>query len=243
VKAFISDVHSNLEALRQVLDDAMHQGVDEVYCLGDLVGYGPNPRECLDLLMDLRLRVVLRGNHDDAVIHEPHGFSPSAKRALQWTKNELEADAPAAVAARRRFLEQLPLTYTEEDLLFVHASPRDPLHEYVRPQHARDMAKMGTLFWFVKRCCFMGHTHEPGIFIDDDHKHFHPAEIGDTYRLGSSKVMCNVGSVGQPRDRDKRACYVLFDGNTIFFRRVEYDMAATRKKVRAIRDLDWSYWK
>jgi len=155
----------------------------------------------------------------------------------------MEADSAGARAARRRFLQNLPATHTERDLLFVHASPRDPLNEYVHPQHAKDQGKMGTLFWLVKRCCFMGHTHVPGIFVEDQHRYFHPAEIGDHYRLGSSKVMCNVGSVGQPRDGDKRACYVLFDGNTIFFRRVDYDMAATRKKIRAIPDLDWSYWK
>jgi predicted phosphodiesterase len=241
MKAFISDIHSNLEALQPVLDDAMQQGAEQVYCLGDLVGYGPNPRQCLDLLMDLRLPVVLRGNHDDAVFHEPQAFSPSAERALRWTKEQLEADA--ASAARRRFLASLPAKHTEADLLFVHASPRDPLHEYVHPEYATDPGKMGTWFWLVRRCCFMGHTHVPGIFVADQHRYFHPSEIGDCYRLGSSKVMCNVGSVGQPRDADKRACYVLFDGDTIRFRRVDYDMAATRKKVRAIPELDWSYWK
>src|SRR5271166_5226466 len=118
----------------------MQQGAEQVYCLGDLVGYGPNPRECLDLLMDLRLQVVLRGNHDDAVINTPAAFKPAAERALQWTKKELEADSPGARAARRRFLQNLPATHTERDLLFVHASPRDPLNEYVHPQHAKDQS-------------------------------------------------------------------------------------------------------
>jgi diadenosine tetraphosphatase ApaH/serine/threonine PP2A family protein phosphatase len=243
MKALISDIHSNVEALKRVLDDAMQQRAEQIYCLGDLVGYGPNPRECLDLLMDLKLQVILRGNHDDAVINEPEAFKPAAERALHWTRRALEADSPGAGVTRRHFLQRLPFTHTEQDLLFVHASPRDPLNEYVHPQHARDPGKMGTLFWLVKRCCFMGHTHVPGIFVEDRHQYFHPADIGDYYRLGSSKVMCNVGSVGQPRDGDNRACYVLFDGDTIFFRRVEYDMAATRKKVRTIPDLDWSCWK
>src|SRR5262249_1737796 len=162
------------------------------------------------------------------------GFSAAAERALAWNKLEIEAPNPSAEAAARRlrFLSRLPLTHQEGDFLFVHGSPRDPLHEYVYPEQARDQAKMGVLFWMVPRCCFMGHTHRPGIFTSEFQFH-KPTEIGDFYRLGSGKAMCNVGSVGQPRDGDMRASYVLLNGDTIYFRRVEYDVATTRKKVKA----------
>jgi diadenosine tetraphosphatase ApaH/serine/threonine PP2A family protein phosphatase len=244
MKALLSDIHANLEALRAVLDDAMRQGAEEIYCLGDLVGYGPDPRECLDLVIDLEISLVLRGNHDEGVLREPTDFAKAAERALLWTRKQLDGsgEEPEVAERRRRFLEELPLKHQEGDLLFVHASPRDPLNEYIRPDQARDPVQMSVHFWMVERCCFMGHTHIPGIFTNDFH--FQAAgTIDGPYRLQGSKVLCNVGSVGQPRDRDKRACYVLFDGETIRFRRVEYDIAATRKKVRALRDLDWSYWK
>jgi diadenosine tetraphosphatase ApaH/serine/threonine PP2A family protein phosphatase len=94
----------------------------------------------------------------------------------------------------------------------------------------------------VPRCCFMGHTHIPGIFTEDCH-FYSPDELGQSYRMGSQKIMCNVGSVGQPRDGDLRASYVLLDGTEIIFRRIPYDFAGMRKKVKAVRDLDFSMWK
>src|SRR5262249_4277817 len=100
----------------------------------------------------------------------------------------------------------------------------------------------GVLFWMVSRCCFMGHTHVPGIFTHDYH-FYNPAELGGSYRLGRDKVMCNVGSVGQSRDGNTQASYVLFDGNHITFRRAAYDFTAMRKKVKAVRELDFSMGK
>jgi diadenosine tetraphosphatase ApaH/serine/threonine PP2A family protein phosphatase len=244
MKAIISDVHSNWEALQAVLQDIAVHRADEVYCLGDLVGYGPNPREVIDLLLDLDFPVVLMGNHDEAVFKEPLGFSATAQNALRWTRQQLLSPfpTPAAAERRQRFLAGLPKTHREGNLLFVHGSPRDPLNEYVYPEHVRDPAKLGVLFWMVPGCCFMGHTHLPGIFTHDSH-FFEPDELGGSYRLSGQKVMCNVGSVGQPRDGDVRASYVLFDGNSIVFRRVPYDFAAMRKKVKAVPALDFSMWK
>jgi diadenosine tetraphosphatase ApaH/serine/threonine PP2A family protein phosphatase len=243
MKAIISDVHSNWEALQAVLQDIAAYRATEVYCLGDMVGYGPNPREVIDLLIDLDFPVMLKGNHDEAVFKEPLGFSRSAQRALVWTREQLLAPLPTPEAAsrRQRFLAGLPQTYRDGDVLYVHGSPRDPLNEYVYPEHVRDPAKFGVLFWMVPHCCFMGHTHLPGIFTEDCH-FYTPEDLGHAYRLGGPKVMCNVGSVGQSRDGDTRASYVLFDGNDIIFRRIPYDFATMRKKVKAVRDLDFSMW-
>jgi len=244
MKAIISDIHSNWEALQAVLQDIAAHKAAEAYCLGDLVGSGANPREVIDLLIDLDFPVVLMGNHDEAVFKEPLGFSATAQRALRWTRDQLLEPIPTREAAdrRRRFLSGLPQTRREGDVLFVHGSPRDPLNEYVYPEHVRDQGRLGVLFWMVPRCCFMGHTHLPGIFTHDYH-FYTPEELGGSYRLSGEKVMCNVGSVGQSRDGDTRASYVLFDGTNILFRRVPFDFAAMRKKVRSVRDLDFSMWK
>jgi predicted phosphodiesterase len=243
MRAIISDVHANWEALQAVMHDIALHRVADVYCLGDLVGYGPDPGRCLDSLIHLELPLVLRGNHDHAVLGEATGFSPVARRALDWTRAQLLGpDQNPEVAERRRnFLTKLPETHLEGDILFVHGSPRDPLNEYVFPQDAGNSVKMAVLFWMIPRCGFLGHTHMPGIFTDSGH--FFPAEHAEGYQLGREKIFCNVGSVGQSRDGDQRACYVLLDGDVIRFRRIEYDMAATRKKVRSVDALDDRWWR
>lgn len=244
MKAIISDIHSNWEALQAVLQDAARHGAREVYCLGDLIGYGPNPRECLDLIRYLEFPVVLMGNHDQAAIGQPHGFNPRAMEALNWTKKELFSPGPGPADGpeqRRRFLAQRPLTHQEGDFLYVHGSPRDPLHEYVYPEDASNARKMGEIFSRVTRYCFMGHTHIPGIFTPD--LCFHSSEeLSNGYRLNGDKILCNVGSVGQSRDGDARACYVLIENDVIQFRRIRYEMNVTAAKTRAIPQLDESMW-
>jgi diadenosine tetraphosphatase ApaH/serine/threonine PP2A family protein phosphatase len=243
MKAIISDIHANWEALQAVLQDAARHGARDVYCLGDLVGYGPNPRECLDLLQFLEFRVVLQGNHDQAVIGQTRGFNPHAEETLRWTKHELRTPLPddESVERRRRFLCQLPFSYEEDDFLFVHGSPRDPLYEYIFPTDATDARKMGQIFVQVPRYCFVGHTHLPGIFTPDLH-FYSMEELDGTWRLSDGKMICNVGSVGQPRDNDWRACYVLIDGDTIRFRRVSYDIIRTVEKIRAVPELSDAAW-
>jgi predicted phosphodiesterase len=242
VKAIISDIHGNLEALQTVLADIEKQQVDEIYCLGDVVGYGPNPRECIDLVM--QCRVVLLGNHDQGAMFDPEGFNPPAERAIFWTRSQLEApDGDLALKERRwSFLAERPRTFRENGYLFVHGSARNPLNEYVFPEDVYNQRKMDRIFALVERYCFQGHTHVPGIFTEgqsDDVYRFHaPDEIGYSYRLNGRKILCNVGSVGQPRDGDWRACYVLLDGETIRYRRLEYDLEKTVRKIYNIADLD-----
>jgi diadenosine tetraphosphatase ApaH/serine/threonine PP2A family protein phosphatase len=235
--AIISDIHSNLEALRAVLEDIALHDAEAIYCLGDIIGYGPNPRECLDLAQ--QWPVVLLGNHDQAVMFDPSDFNPIAERATMWTRRQLEAPVPNRDQSELRweFLSERPLLYREGDFLFVHGSPSNPLNEYIFPEDIYVPRKLERIFSQVERFCFHGHTHLPGIFTEDL-QFYSPEEIDYGFELGDSKLLCNVGSVGQPRDGDPRACYVLIDGNRVRFRRVAYDVEATVKKIYAAPDLD-----
>ena len=145
MKAIISDIHSNLEALQAVLEDARQHSVQEIYCLGDVVGYGPNPRECLEAVM--KCPVVLLGNHDHAVLFDPMNFNPAAERATYWTRSQLEAPVPTRQAADERwaFLGDRPKKHQEDGLLFVHGSARNPLNEYVFPEDVYHPAKLNAL--------------------------------------------------------------------------------------------------
>src|SRR5262249_42618305 len=233
----LSDIHSNLEALEAVLEDIAAHPVEEIYCLGDTVGYGPNPRECLDLTMDWP--VVLLGNHDQAVLFDPRDFHPIAERATLWTRKQLEAPIRNRDASEQRweFLAERPLSHRDGDFLYVHGSPSNPLNEYIFPEDIYSQRKLERIFGQVEHYCLHGHTHLPGIFTEDLQFHS-PEEIDSPFPLGGQKILINVGSVGQPRDNDWRACYVLLDGNTIQYRRVEYDVDTTVKKIHAIPELD-----
>jgi len=236
-RALISDIHSNLEALTGVLDDIDRLGITEIYCLGDVVGYGPNPRECIDLCLDLSVSIL--GNHDQAAIFDPDGFNPVALRAIYWTREALEARQGAAAENNRRwdFLGELPRFRSEDEFLFVHGSPRDPTNEYVFPEDVYNQRKMDILFDRFDRYCFQGHTHIPGIF-SAGHHFTSPEECGHEFKLAEDKIMVNVGSVGQPRDGDPRACYVVLTEHVLTFRRVDYDFDVTIKKIYDNPDLD-----
>ena len=196
-RAIISDIHSNLEALEAVLADIREQGIEEVYCLGDIIGYGPNPRECIDRVMNCNICIL--GNHDQGALFDPEGFNSGAERAIFWTRDQLEQQIGSAADNARRwdFLGELPRNHRENGFLFVHGSARNPLNEYVFPE-----------------------------------------DIGYEYRLTDEKVLVNVGSVGQPRDGDHRACYVVLDDETVYFRRLEYPLEQTIEKIYGIPELD-----
>ncbi|RUL83086.1 metallophosphoesterase family protein [Tautonia sociabilis] len=209
-RALISDIHGNLEALEAVLDDIQDQQVDEIFCLGDIIGYGPNPRECIDLVIQ-RCSVTLLGNHDEGALFDPNGFNIGAERAIFWTRDQLETGGDASQRERRwDFLAELPRTHRTGPFLFVHGSPRNPLSEYIFPEDIYNHRKMERLFQLVERYCFQGHTHVPGIFTES-YQFYAPEEIDYEYALGDGKVMINVGSVGQPRDGDNRACYLILE--------------------------------
>jgi predicted phosphodiesterase len=247
-RAIISDIHSNLEAFEAVLQDIRAQGITEIYCLGDIIGYGPNPRECIDLVM--QCNVTLLGNHDQGALFDPEGFNTGAERAIFWTREQLESPRgdPEQNARRWEFLGELPRNRREEGLLFVHGSARNPLNEYVFPEDIYNDRKMQNIFGLIERYCFQGHTHVPGVFVQGGAFTFNsPDEIDYRFRLGDEKTMVNVGSVGQPRDGDRRACYVVLEdvagsnGSKTYdvnFRRVEYPFEQTIEKIYKISDLD-----
>lgn len=235
-RALISDVHSNLEALRVVLDDIKQQGIAEVYCLGDVIGYGPNPRECLDLVR--QLPVCILGNHDQAAMFDPDGFNPVALRAVYWTREQLEQGGSASeINARWDFLGELPRSRDEGTCIFVHGSPREPTNEYVFPEDVYNQRKMQALFDRIQHRCFQGHTHIPGVFTASG-DFLSPEEFDYEYQLTGDKLMVNVGSVGQPRDGDPRACYTILNEGTLTFRRLEYEVETTARKIYRESDLD-----
>ena len=236
-RALISDIHSNLESLEAVLADIRAEGVSEVYCLGDVVGYGPNPRECIDRVMGCQL--CLLGNHDQGALFDPEGFNSGAERAIFWTRNQLEDTGGDAGDRHRRwdFLGELPRNHQDGELLFVHGSARNPLNEYVFPEDIYNKAKLEKVFALVQRHVFQGHTHVPGVFTES-YNFLSPEELNYEFRLPEEKTMINVGSIGQPRDGDPRACYVVLEDNLVHFRRVEYPLEKTVEKIYAIPELD-----
>jgi predicted phosphodiesterase len=236
LRAIISDIHANLEAFEAVLADIRQQGITEIYCLGDIIGYGPNPCECIDLVI-ASCPMCLLGNHDQAALFDPEGFNASAERAVFWTRKMLENSKGPAAEKRWEFLGELPRMVRESNILYVHGSARNPLNEYVFPEDIYNQRKMERIFALVEQYCFQGHTHIPGVFTESLN-FLSPEEIDFRYELGPQKVLINVGSVGQPRNGDSRSSYVILDGNTVSFRRVEYNFEATRQKIYDNPDLD-----
>ncbi len=236
MRAIISDIHGNLEALETVLSDIKGQGITEIYCLGDIVGYGPNPRECIDLVKQ-NCQVTILGNHDQASLFDPEGFNAGAERAIFWTRAALEAGDANGNEERWEFLGELPRMRRENELLFVHGSARNPLNEYVFPEDVYNQRKMERIFGLVDHYCFQGHTHIPGVF-SEDYNFLSPDEINFKIELSDRKLLINVGSVGQPRDGDNRSSYVILDDRTVHFKRVPYDFEKTISKIYPIPDLD-----
>lgn len=233
--AIISDIHANLEALTAVLEDIQRQGVREIYCLGDIVGYGPNPCECLQQVMDLPC--VILGNHDAALIEDPkEEHSESVLASVNWTKQQLY-DCFGEVAFE--FIRSRPRSCQRSDAMFVHGSPRDPTYEYVFRMDWHNTPKITDLFNRFDRICFHGHTHIPGVMTPE--AFIRSSDCDNVFQLGTIPALINVGSVGQPRDGDSRACYVIYSDETVTFHRVPYPIDVTREKILAIPELDDSF--
>ena len=207
MRAIISDIHGNLSALSAVLSEIRSLGAEEIICLGDIVGGGPHPGECIDLVMQ-NCSIVVRGNNDPVIRAESTGRP--LEGGLSSTSRE---------RARISFLQGLPDQATDGDLLFVHGSARNPLIEYVFPEDINNPQKMERIFSLIPRYCFHGHTHIAGLFAGTQ-RHFRPADIGHKYTFGEEKLLINPGSVGQPRDGDRRPAYATLDGQELQFRRV-----------------------
>ena len=225
----VSDIHGNLEALQSVMADAESRaGFDEVWCLGDTVGYGPDPAACLDLLRGYSLHMVA-GNHDYAAVGKMsvETFNHAAATAARWTASQLDA-------ADFDFLSALPLTIDREPFTLVHGSLRAPIWEYLLDSNSA----LGTFELLTTRYCLVGHSHIPFLCRENWGAPLF-GEFSEEVEFGlrEERLIANPGSVGQPRDHDPRPSYAIFDdqSNTLQRRRVSYDIAATQRKMRWVR--------
>jgi diadenosine tetraphosphatase ApaH/serine/threonine PP2A family protein phosphatase len=236
--AVISDIHANIDALTPVLADIEARGIKEIVCLGDIIGYGPEPLLCLDTVMQ-KCQWALMGNHDFAVLFEPTSFNAVAESAAFWTRRQFEFE-PDPVVRRRRweFLGGLKIREKWNGALWVHASPRRPINEYIFPDDVVTAPlKMQQIFDRVELRCFVGHTHLPGVFTNEP-DFYPPADIQGLYKfIPGEKCVINPGSVGQPRDRDPRASYAILHEDRVEFVRVPYDIQSVIEKVKRIPEL------
>ncbi len=225
--AILSDIHSNVAALDAVTRDLESRGVEGILCLGDVIGYGPEPLVTLRRAMDYQ--VTLLGNHEEAALYYPEDFNDRARIALEWTKDQLNCSEQAS--QWWDFLGHLPKHHELENALLVHGSPRDPVREYVVPRDSLNAEKMEEIFSLIPGdFCFVGHSHVPGVYLEST-GFFPPAKLKHGFQHSQKKALVNVGSVGQPRDGDPRASYVTWDGSRVWFHRVEYDVQRTQRKI------------
>ena len=227
--AIVSDVHSNLPALEAVLEDSARRGAADLWCLGDIVGYGPEPRECLAIIRQ-RASLCLSGNHDLGAIGKLSldEFNGYAAMANQWTGQVLTAE-------EKEWLGGLPNKLEWEDVTLAHASPREPVWEYVLSVPSA----MAAFEHFETRICFIGHSHVPFVVPEPDAGRWcamlpFPEEGGA--RPGDRRLIVNPGSVGQPRDRDPRASYAIYDmdDDIVYNHRVAYDVEETQRRMRLV---------
>ena len=224
--AVISDIHGNLHALEAVLRDVGAESVDELWCLGDVVGYGARPNECCDLVRE-HAAVSLCGNHDLAVLGtiDITDFSGDAGTAARWTQGVLEDD-------RRAWLGSLQPSGGRDGVGLYHASPRDPVWEYVLSEHVALLALRATRDPLV----LVGHSHVPlALGLEGDVIAGGLAAGGTELDVRGRRFLLNPGSVGQPRDGDPRAAWLLLDlaAGSASFRRVVYPVAETQAEIRA----------
>jgi diadenosine tetraphosphatase ApaH/serine/threonine PP2A family protein phosphatase len=224
--AIIADIHANLAAFLAVLVDIKQRGgVEEVWCLGDIVGYGPDPHQCLELLRQTN-HICIAGNHDLAAIGkiDTYEFNPDAAAACHWTAKQL---TPRDID----YIRNLPLVIEKGDFTLAHGSPREPIWEYIL---SIGVAKENFAY-FRSKFCLVCHSHVPVVFKygkdgSCSFSHFSPdSALG----LGEERLIINPGAVGQPRDGDPRASYAIYDSETrkVNLYRVPYDIAATQARM------------
>jgi putative phosphoesterase len=206
--AFIADIHSNLEAFETVMKDINKMKIEIIFCLGDVIGYGANPNECLEIIRKRKIPCCL-GNHELAVIkEETYGFNPFAAEAILWTADHVAKDNLEFI---KKFPERIETTLDGFKILMVHGSPFDSINDYVYPEYPLERI----VNEFNYDVIVMAHTHVPFI------------------RKVKDSLIINCGSVGQPRDRNSEACYVIFDSEVKHtdIIRVKYDVKATSEKI------------
>ena len=224
--AIIADIHANLAAFTAVLEDIEHRGgVEEVWCLGDVVGYGPDPHQCIELLRQYN-HVCVAGNHDWAAVGkvDTSDFNPDAAAACHWTAQQL---SPGDI----KYLESLPLVIEKDDFTLVHGSPRDPIWEYV----LSTSIALENFTFFQSKYCLVSHSHVPLVFKYDETGSCSLSQLSTNIglALGKTRLIINPGGIGQPRDSDPRASYAIYDSETSLIRlyRIPYDIDATQDKM------------
>ncbi len=233
--AIISDIHSNLHALTSVIEDVQSQGCSDIVCAGDIVGYNAYPRECLDYIRSLNCPTI-KGNHDeDVVAASYYMMNPVARQAMEWTREQLNDD-------QLGWLKKLPyVRLVRSQFAIVHATLDTPKNwAYIlNASDARGSFSRQSL-----PVCFHGHTHVPKIYAMDGNHAIENEELATQLYTNSEysfqpqmgvKYFINVGSVGQSRDGDPRACYCIYDtdNNIITLRRINYDVAAAQAAIMA----------
>ena len=223
--AVMSDIHGNLEALDAVLEDICSQSIEKIVCIGDLIGYGPNPEEVIQKIRRIDVCCTM-GNHELGVLFKMEGkwFNPKVRKTLSLTEGLL---SPSSLG----FIAGLPNTYTLNDNLFVHGFPPDSVKTYLFEKDTDEIAG-----WFQTpgpKLTFVGHTHDLELVAWDGRKADRHPLHQDRLVLDKSKYIINVGSVGQPRDGDNRAKYVIWDPGeeSIEVRFVPYDIQTTVDKI------------
>lgn len=253
--AIIADLHGNRPALEQALSDARDRGVKRFVCLGDVVGYGSEPRHSLDWVMrlcvahpdgselgyaegDLAAGLCLQGNHEYALLNSAEDFNPKARAAIEWTREEVSRGGDREASyGYWDFVGSLEPLHRDEVAMFAHGSPRDPVREYMLPRDIQDEHKMRANFDLMDRpVCFVGHSHVPAVYYEDN-RIYRPHDTEGPYDLGDVRCIINVGSVGQPRDGDPRLSYVVFDGSNVTFVRLAYDVEQAQAGIRAVDEL------
>ena len=222
----ISDIHANLTALEAVLAEAGE--IDAVWCLGDIVGYGPDPNECVTKVRQLPNLLCILGNHDAAAMKQIDAdtFNPEARNAIIWTRNQLSDESMT-------FLGELPeVIKASDEVTITHGSPRHPVWEYLLDTHAATL----NFDYFETPLCFVGHTHLPVIYSLDEDNYLARLGVPEAEEkiILPERAIINPGSVGQPRDRDPRAAFGLYDSEarSLKFGRAEYDIEAVQKRMR-----------
>lgn len=218
-----SDIHSNLEALNAALEAYKKENIERYLCVGDIISYGADPSPCIKIVRELKV-VIVAGNHEWGVCDKIglENFTDIAQEALVWTKAVLKEH-------ERDFLSGLPLTYEEENFILVHGSLNHPADfNYLENMEEADMG----FTQLKKQVCFVGHTHRPGVFVERDKELFYKP-LKALVLEDNKKYIVNVGSIGQPRDRDCRASLVVYDSDAkiIELKRVEYDFKRTQEKI------------
>lgn len=228
--AILADIHSNLVAFQAVLRDMDDKGkADEIWCLGDIVGYGPEPHACIELLRQYK-HICVAGNHDWAAIGklDISDFNPYATQAILWTRQQLSAGDVD-------YLQNLPQRMKRNDFTLVHGSPRYPIWEYLEPGWLTTEDVEDNFNRFDTKFCLVGHSHKPIVFQQDSSGRYFVGRIPSEIKVSSqnNRLIINPGGVGQPRDGDPRASYAIYDSDAqvVYHYRVNYDISATQQKM------------